>query len=46
MRKVRAEPKANSGSRAERTRWADYKNFEKEINDIGDGGFEDETIGH
>jgi hypothetical protein len=36
VRKIRAEPKANSGS----------KNFEKKINDIGDGGFEDETIGH
>ena len=44
MRKVGAEPKANSGSRAERARWADYKDFEKDVNDIGDGGFEDEAI--
>jgi hypothetical protein len=46
VRKVGAKPKANSGSRAERARWFDYKDFEKDVNDIGDGGFEDETIGH
>jgi len=27
MRKVRAEPKANSGSRAEKPRWADLRRF-------------------
>jgi hypothetical protein len=43
MRKVGAEPKANNGSRAERPRWADY---EEDVDDIGDGGFGDETIGH
>jgi len=25
---------------------ADYEDFEEDIDDIGDGGFEDETIGH
>jgi len=45
-RKLGAEPKANSGSRAERPRLADYKDFEEDVNDIGDGGFKDETIGH
>ena len=43
VRKVGAEPKANSGSRAERLRWAD---FEEGVDDIGDGGFEDKTRGH
>jgi hypothetical protein len=43
MRKVGAEPKANNGSRDERPRWADY---EEDVDDIGDGGFGDETIGH
>jgi hypothetical protein len=46
VRKVGAEPKANSGSRAERARWADYEDFKEDIDDIGDGGFEDEVIGH
>jgi hypothetical protein len=46
VRKVGVEPKANSGSRAERPRVADYKDFEEDVDDIGDGGFEDETIGH
>jgi hypothetical protein len=46
VRKVGAEPKANSGSRAERLRWVDYEDFEEDIDDIGDGGFEDETLGH
>jgi len=45
-RKLGTEPKANSGSRAERPRWADYKDFEEAVDDIGDGGFEDEAIGH
>jgi len=46
VRKLGAEPKANNGSRAERPSWADYKDFEEAVDDIGDGGFEDETIGH
>jgi hypothetical protein len=37
-RKLGAEPKANSGSRAERPRWADYEDFEEVVDDIGDGG--------
>jgi hypothetical protein len=46
MRKLGAEPKANSGNRAERPRWADYEDFEKAVDDIGDSGFEDKVIGH
>jgi hypothetical protein len=46
VRKLGSEPKANSGSRAERLRWADYEDFEEAVDDIGDGGFEDEAIGH
>jgi hypothetical protein len=46
VRKVGAEPKSNSGNRAERPKWADYEDFEENVDDIGDGGFEDETIGH
>ena len=46
VRKLGSEPKANSGSRAERPRWADYEDFEEAVDDIGDGGFEDEAIGH
>jgi predicted metal-dependent TIM-barrel fold hydrolase len=46
VRKVGVEPKANSDSMAERPRVADYKDFEEDVDDIGDGGFEDETIGH
>ncbi|KAL3574710.1 hypothetical protein D5086_022811 [Populus alba] len=46
MGNLGAEPKANSGSRAERPRWADYEDFEEAVDDIGDGGFEDEAIGH
>jgi hypothetical protein len=42
-RKRGAEPKANNVIRAERPRWAD---FEEAVDDIGDGGFEDEAIGH
>ena len=41
-----AEPKANSGSRAERPRWADYEDFREDVDDIGDGGFEDVAKGH
>jgi hypothetical protein len=46
MRKVGADLKSNSGSRAERPMWADYEDFEEDIDDFGDDGFEDETIGH
>ena len=46
VRKVGAEPKSNNGSGAERPRWVDYADFEEDIDDIGDGGFKDETIGH
>jgi hypothetical protein len=46
VRKLGAEPKANNGSRAERPRWADYEDFKEAVDDIGDGGFEDEAIGH
>ena len=45
MRKVGAEPKSNNGNGVERPRWADYKDFE-DVDDIGDGGFKDEIIGH
>jgi hypothetical protein len=43
VRKLGVEPKANSGSTPERPRWADY---EEAVDDIGDGGFDDEAIGH
>jgi hypothetical protein len=46
VRKLGAEPKANSGSKAERLRWAYYEDFEEAVDDIGDGGFEDEATGH
>ena len=46
VRKLGAEPKANSGSRAERPRWVDYEDFNEDIDDIGDGGFEDEAMGY
>jgi hypothetical protein len=42
VRKVGAEPKSNNDSGAERPRWADY---EEDVDDIGDCGFKDETIG-
>jgi hypothetical protein len=42
VRKLGAEPKANSGSTTERPRWADYEDFEA----VDDIGFEDEAIGH
>ena len=41
-----AEPKSNDGSGAERPRWVDYEDFKADVDDIGDGGFKDETIGH
>jgi hypothetical protein len=46
VRKVGAEPKSNNDSGAERPRWADYENFEVDVDDSVDGGFKDETIGH
>jgi hypothetical protein len=46
VRKVGAEPKSNSGNRGEMPKWADYEDFEKDVDDNGDGGFKDETIGH
>jgi hypothetical protein len=46
MRKVGVEPKSNNGSRVERPRWVDYADFEEDVDDIGDGGFKHETIGH
>ena len=46
VRKVGAEPKSNNGSGAERPRWVDYADFEEDVDDFGDGGFKDETIGH
>jgi len=42
MRKAGDEPKVNSGSRAQRPRWANYEDFVEDV----DSGFEDETIGH
>jgi len=50
VRKVGAEHKSNNGSGAERPMWADYEDFGedfgKDVDDIGDGGFKDETIGY
>ena len=46
VRKVGAEPKSNNDSGAERPKWADYKDFVEDVDDIGDGGFKDEIIGH
>ena len=46
VRKVGAEPKSNNGRGAERPRWADYADFEVDVDDIVDGDFKDETIGH
>jgi hypothetical protein len=46
VRKVGAEPKSNNGSGAQRPRGADYEDFEEDVDDIGDGGFKDETIAH
>jgi hypothetical protein len=46
MRKVGPEPKSNNGSGAERPKWFDYADFKEDVDDIGDGGFKDETIGH
>ena len=43
VRKFGAQHRSNNGSGAERPRWADY---EEDVDDIGDGGFKDEIIGH
>ena len=45
MRKVGAELKSNHGSGVERPKWDDYKDFEEDVDDNGEGGFKDETIG-
>ena len=46
VRKVGVEPKAISGGRVESPRWSNYEDFEDSVDNIGDGGFEDKTIGH
>ena len=46
VRKFGAKPKSNNGSGAKRPRWADYEDFEEDIDDITYGGFKDETIGY
>jgi hypothetical protein len=46
VRKVEAELKSNNDSGVERLRWADYGDFEVDVDDIIDGGFKDEIIGH
>jgi hypothetical protein len=46
VRKVGAKTKSNNGSAAKRPRRADYADFEEDVDDNGDGGFKDETIGH
>ena len=45
-RKVGLESKSNNGSGAKWPRWADYEDFEEDIDDITYGGFKDETIGY
>jgi hypothetical protein len=39
-----SEPKSNNDSGAERPRWADYEDFEVDVDDIVDGDFKDEKI--
>ncbi|KAL9357282.1 hypothetical protein Peur_050535 [Populus x canadensis] len=46
VRKVGAESKSNNDNGAERPRWADYEDFEVDVDDFVDDGFKDETIGH
>jgi len=46
LRKVTAEPKSNNDSGAKRPRWADYEDFEEDVDDIVDSGFKDEIISH
>jgi hypothetical protein len=38
VRKIGAQHKSNNGSGAERPRWANYEDFEEDVDDIGDGG--------
>jgi hypothetical protein len=45
VRKVGAEHKSNNGRGAERPMWADYEDFGEDVDDIGDCGFKDETVG-
>jgi len=40
IRKLGAKLKENSGSGAERPRWADYEDFEEDVDDIGKWGKE------
>jgi len=42
VRKLGAKPKANTSSRAERPRY--YEDFEEDVDDIDDDGFEDEAM--
>jgi len=44
VRMVRADSKSNNGSRIERLGWVDYEDFKKDVDVIGDDGFEDENI--
>ena len=46
VRKVGDGLKSNHGSGDERPKWDDYEDFEKDVDDNGDGGFKDETIGY
>ena len=46
VRKVGDELKSNHGSGVERLKWDDYEDFEQDVDDNGDGGFKDETIGY
>jgi len=46
VRKVGAELKSNNDSGAERPRCANYEDFEVDVDDIVDGGFQDETTSH
>ena len=45
VRKVGAELKSNHGSGAKRLKQDDYEDFEEDVDDNGEGGFKDETIG-
>jgi hypothetical protein len=44
VRKIGVEPKSNNGNGVKRPRWDDYKDFEEDVDDNGDGGFKDETM--
>ena len=45
VRKVGVELKSNHGSGAERPKWDDFEYFKEDVDDNGDSGFKDETIG-